>query len=357
MRLPAVKIDYLKSFTDDTGVFQHAKYCIPRRNEGYTTDDNARALIVCAEYNDFKNDKNVKALANVYLAFLHYMQKPDGSFHNYLSYERRFLDVDGSDDCMGRALWSCGRTVNSSLPNDSKLVAKEIFDKGVPCLSRSISLRGYAFTVLGLYQCYKANPDDNLYASTEKLADNLVQQYQNEAKDDWHWFEPHLTYDNARLPQALFEAYMVTKKQGYLDVATESLDFILHTQMIDGKFVPIGNNGWYTHGGERAVYDQQPLEATALVEAAADAYYSTKKQRYAEFASLAFQWFLGRNTRKLMMYNPETSGCFDGLTPDEVNRNQGAESSISYLMARLKLDELKRLSGQEKTAKSASLIV
>jgi hypothetical protein len=348
MRLPAIKIDYLKSFTDDTGVFQHAKYCIPRRNEGYTTDDNARALIVCAQYDCLKSDKRAKALANIYLAFLQYMQKPDGSFHNYLSYERRYLDVDGSDDCMGRALWSCGCALNSKLPNDSRLVAKEIFEKGLPCIWRSISLRGYASTILGLYQYYKANPDDNALLSIGKLADNLVTQYQNEAKADWHWFEPHLTYDNARLPQALFEAYMITGKQAHLDVAKKSMDFLLNTQMVDNKFVPIGNNGWYTRGGERAIYDQQPLEATAMAEAAIDAFYATKEERYAKIAYFAFQWFLGRNTRKLMMYNPETAGCFDGLTPEKVNRNQGAESSISYLMARLKMEELKRFSEADK---------
>ncbi len=348
MRLPAIKLDYLKSFTDDTGVFQHAKYCIPRRNEGYTTDDNARALIACTQLNGFKNDKRVKDLANIYLAFLQYMQKPDGSFHNYLSYERYYLDVDGSDDCFGRALWSCGCTVNSNLLNDSRLVAKEIFDKGLPCIWRSISLRGYAFTILGLYQCYKANPDDKLLQSIDKLADNMVTQYRNEAKPDWQWFETHLTYDNARLPQALFEAYMITRKQVHLEVAKESLGFLLKTQMMEDKFVPIGNNGWYTRGGERAVYDQQPLEASALVDAAIDAFYATKDGGYAKTASLAFQWFLGRNTRKTVMYNPETAGCFDGLTPEAVNRNQGAESSISYLMARLKMEELKRYSEAEK---------
>ncbi len=353
MRLPAIKIDYLKSFTDDTGVFQHAKYCIPRRNEGYTTDDNARALIACTQYNRIKSDKRVKDLANIYLAFLQYMQKTDGSFHNYLSYERSYLDVDGSDDCFGRALWSCGCVLNSNLPEDSRLVAKEIFDKGLPCIWRSISLRGYAFTVLGLYQYYQAYRDENLLDCISKLADNLVTQYNNESKADWHWFEPHLTYDNARLPQALFEAHLVAGKPAHLEIAKESLDFLLKTQIVNGKFVPIGNNGWYTRGGERAYYDQQPLEATAAEEAAIDAFYATKDERYAKVASLVFQWFLGRNTRKLMLYNPQTAGCYDGLTPEAVNRNQGAESSISYLIARLKMEELKRFSEVERTAQNS----
>ncbi len=345
MRLPAIKIDYLQSFTDDTGVFQHARHCIPKREEGYTTDDNARALVACAQYSNIKSDQQIKKLASIYLAFLNHMQKPDGNFHNYLSYNRRFLDVDGSDDCLGRALWGCGRTVNSKLPSDTKLVAKEIFDNALPCLARSISLRAYAGAILGLYNCYKAKPADDLRENTEKLADSIVQQYQNEAKPDWRWFEPYLTYDNARLPQALFNAYMVTKKQVYLDVAQTSVDFILDTLVIDDKFVPIGNKGWYTYGGQRAIYDQQPLEAAALVDAAADAFYATRQTRYLEAAVVAFEWFLGRNTRQFVMYNPETGGCFDGLTADSANWNQGSESSISYLMARLKLDELQRFSG------------
>lgn len=341
-RLPAIKIKYLESFTDDTGVFQHAKYSIPRRNEGYTTDDNARALIVCAKYHRLKKKPRAESLANIYLAFLHYMQKPEGNFHNYLSYERGYLDVDGSDDCMGRALWSFGCVINSTLPNDMRLVSKEIFDKGLPWVWKSTSLRRYAHTILGLCEYYRAYSDNNLMASIEKLADNLIERYQYEARDDWHWFEPHLTYDNARLSEALFEAYTIVDKQRYLDVAKESMDFLVNTQIVKGKFVPIGNNGWYKRGGERALYDQQPLEASAMVETTIDAFYATKNKHYLKIANTAFQWFLGKNTKKVMMYNPVTAGCFDGITPDKVNRNQGGESSISYLMARLKLEELKQ---------------
>ena len=341
IRLPPLKIDYLRSFTDDTGVFQHAKYCIPRRNEGYTTDDNARALIACIRYHRLKNDPEMKTLANVYLAFLNHMQKPDGNFHNYLGYERSFLDVDGSEDCMGRTLWSCGCTINSALPKDMRLVAKDIFDRGLPWVWKTTALRVYAFTIMGLSQYFQAIPDNNLKVSTEKLADNLVQHFQDEVKDDWHWFEPHLTYDNARLPQALFIAYRMVGNQKYLDVAKESMEFLLKTQMVDDVFVPIGNDGWYKRGGNRAFYDQQPLEAAAMVEAAVDAYFASKEKCYVQVANKVFGWFLGRNSEKLMVYNLETTGCFDGLHADRVNMNQGAESSISYLLARLRLEELK----------------
>ncbi len=342
IHLPPIKIDYLKTLTDDTGVFQHAKYCTPKRNEGYTTDDNARALIACTRYQRLKKDSQTEALANVYLAFLNHMQKPEGNFHNYLSYERTFQDTDVSEDCMGRVLWACGCTVNSTLPKHMKMVAKEIFDKDLPWIWKSLSLRFYASAILGLSQYYQALQDNNAKVSIEKLADSLIQNYQDNVKGDWRWFEPSLTYDNARLPQALFEANKVIGEKKYLDVAKESTDFLFKTQMINDVFVPIGNDGWYKHGENRAIYDQQPLEAAAMVEASVGAFYATNDKSYLKIANRAFEWFLGRNSLKTSLYCPETTGCFDGLTSEEVNLNQGAESSISYLMARLKIEELKR---------------
>jgi len=341
IRLPPLKIDYLLSFTDDTGVFQHAKFCVPKRNEGYTTDDNARALIACIRFHRLKNDPKMKSLANVYLAFLNHMQKPDGNFHNYLGYERRFLDVDGSEDCLGRTLWSCGCAVNSALSKDMKLVAKDIFDRGLPWVWKTTGLRVYAFAIMGLYQYFQAIPDNNLKVSTENLADNLLKQYHDEVKEDWQWFEPHLTYDNARLTQALFTAYRMVGNQKYLSVAKESMEFLLKTQIVKGVFVPIGNDGWYKRGGKRALHDQQPLEASGMVETAIDAFYATKNRNYLKVADVIFEWFLGRNMENAMLYNPETGGCFDGLCRNSVNMNQGGESSISYLLARLKLEELK----------------
>ncbi len=342
IQLPPIRIDYLEALTDDTGVFQHAKFCIPRRNEGYTTDDNARALIVCTRHNQLSKDPRIERLGKIYLAFLNHMQKPEGNFHNYLAYERTYLDVDGSEDSMGRALWSCGCTINSDFPVFMKMAAKEIFDNGLPWVFKSTSLRFYAFTILGLAQYYRAHQEDELKADIEKLADSLVQRYQDETKGDWHWFESHLTYDNTRLSQALFEAYTVVGKPKYLDVARESMDFLLQTQVVEDVFSPIGNNGWYKRGENRAFYDQQPLEAAALSEAALDAYYATKDKSYPKIANLAFEWFLGRNSRNVTVYDAQTGGCCDGINLDRVNMNQGAESSISYLMARLKLEEYKR---------------
>ncbi|MDR0372140.1 MAG: glycosyltransferase [Nitrososphaerota archaeon] len=270
------------------------------------------------------------------------MQKPDGGFHNYLSYERTYLDVEGSEDSIGRTLWACGCTLNSSAPKDLQMAAKDIFDQGLPRVWKAVWIRFHAAMLLGLYEYYQAIPSEHLRGCAEKLGDILIQRFQDHAKDEWQWFEPYLTYDNARLPQALFAAYRLVGKQQFLETAEKSIDFLLKVQMINNVFVPIGNDGWYKRGGKRPLYDQQPLEAAATVEAAVDAYSATKNKRYLEAAETAFEWFLGRNSRQVMVYNPQTGGCYDGISQQYVNMNQGAESSISYLLARLKLEEVRQ---------------
>lgn len=340
--MPPIKIDYLRTFTDDTGLFQHAKLCIPRRSEGYTTDDNARALIAAVRYHRLTGDPAMYQLVHVYLAFLNHMQKPDGNFHNYLSYGRTYLDVDGSPDAAGRTLWACGCTINSQLPKDMRYVAKDIFDRGLPWVWKTTSLRFYSEAIAGLHEYYQAFPDENLKINAEKLGDNLIQHYKDQSKGDWQWFEPCLVYDNARLPQALFLAYSLVKKQEFLEVAEQAMDFLLKTHTVDGVFAPIGNDGWYKRGGNRAMYDQQPLEAAAMVDAAVEGYNVTKKRIYLDVANSSFGWFIGRNSRGIMMYNAGTGGCYDGLGADYVNYNQGGESSISYLMARMRMEEIRQ---------------
>jgi uncharacterized protein YyaL (SSP411 family) len=169
----------------------------------------------------------------------------------------------------------------------------------------------------------------------------MTEKFRAASKQDWQWYEQTLTYDNAKLPHALIEAYSAVKKPEYLSIGLDSLDFLLKTQLINGFFIPIGNNGWYQQGGTRAVYDQQPIEASATVEAAANAFYATQKKSYAKVAREVFDWFLGKNTLKVMVYNPVTGGCFDGINSEHVNMNQGAESTISYLLARLEIERLR----------------
>jgi hypothetical protein len=340
--LPPVKLDHIKALTDDTGILQHTKFAIPKRSQGYTTDDNSRALITCIKYNKIYHDSAIEKLVDIYLSFLLHMQKSDGKLHNFLSYDRHFLDLVGSEDSMGRTLWACGYTINSTLTKEKKLVAKEIFDKTLPWIHGFTSPRAKAFALMGLYFYQKTYyGDKNLILNIKKVANQLLNHYKDASSRDWHWFEAYLTYANARLPQALFKAYQSTGKDKLLQVAKESLDFLIQGQIINGVFIPVGNKGWYKKGGKKALYDQQPVEASCMVETVLKAFQITKNEQYNRMAHTIFDWFLGVNSQNAMIYNPETGGCYDGITPKGINLNQGTEATLCYLLARLEFDMLK----------------
>ncbi len=341
MDLPPIKLDFLKSLTDDTGILQHAKFGTPRRQEGYTTDDNARALIATAKYTKIIGNSGIEKMIDTYLSFLLHMQRSDGKMRNLLSYDRHFMDDEGSEDCMGRTLWACGYVMDSILPAEKKLLAKEIFDKSFSWVPFFKSLRSKAFAILGLSHYHKAYPEDqNPVLNIEELVDKLLGNYKHESSSTWRWFEPYLTYVNGRLSQALFEAYRLTENDNHLQVAEDSFNFILDVQMVNGVFIPIGNNGWYNKGGRRAFYDQQSIEASSMMETALLAFRVTDNRDFRIAARTIFDWFLGANSHGLMVYNPDTGGCYDGLTPDGLNLNEGAEATVSYLSARLEMEAL-----------------
>jgi hypothetical protein len=341
--LPPVKLDFLKLLTDDTGILQHSKFAIPKRKEGYTTDDNARALIASLRYDAIFGDSKIGKLVDVYLGFLFYMQRTDGRFRNLLGYDRRFMDNADSEDCMGRALWACGQCLDSRLPQEKKLLAKELFDRTFAWCSSFKSLRARALSIMGLYHYLKAHPQDqNASLNIEVFVRQLIEHYEDESSNEWNWFEPYLTYINGRLPHALFLAYDSTKNDKCLKVAKDSLDFLLKVQMVEDRFLPIGNRGWYSRGGQRATYDQQSIEASCMVEAALVAYRTTGDEKYQKAAYTIFEWFLGKNSKNFVVYNVETGGCHDGITPNGLNLNEGAEATISYLLARLELEALNR---------------
>jgi hypothetical protein len=342
MDLPSVKLDFLKALTDDTGLIQHAKFATPKRQEGYTTDDNSRALIACIKYYEIfgaQSDSDTAKLIDVYLSFLLHMQEPNGTCHNLLSYNRQFADDVGSEDCMGRALWACGYVVNSNLSPEKKILAKEIFDRGFSRVSSFKALRSIAFSIMGLGHYMKAYPEDqNTTKNIVNLADHLADNFNNQCSSDWRWFEPYLTYVNGRLPQALFVAYENTHNERYLQTGKSALDFLLEVQMTDDLFLPIGNKGWYKRGEKRAIYDQQSIEASCMMEAAIAAYRATVREEYLRIAHRIFNWFLGGNLQHVTVYNPKTGGCHDGITPKGLNLNQGAEATVAYLLARLDLE-------------------
>jgi hypothetical protein len=337
---PPVKLDFLKALTDDTALIQHSKFSTPCKKEGYTTDDNARALITCTKHFALFRDLTVKKLVDTYLSFLLYMQREDGKMHNVLSFDRRTIDEVGSEDCMGRTIWACGYFLDSKLPNETKLISKEIFDKTFKWATTFKSPRAQAFSILGLFHYHNAYPNDqNVTLNITILADTLLGLFKEQSSEVWEWFEPYLTYANGRLSHALFLAYECTRKKEYLKVAFESIDFLFRVQVIDNVFVPIGNHGWFKKGEPRALYDQQSIEASCMTEAAFDAFRITGKEKYHREACRAFEWFLGRNTKGLVVYDAETGGCHDGITLDGLNLNMGAEATVAYLQARLEIEK------------------
>ena len=339
MNLPCIRLDYLKALTDDTGIIQHSKFSTQNRKEGYTTDDNARALIVATRCYSTDKHPAIQQIIDRYLSFIYYMQKKDGKLSNFLSYDRRIMDCLDSEDCTGRTIWACGTCVNSELDSNRRNLAKEIFDKALPCSFNFKSLRAIAYAILGLQQYLQAFPaDKNIIPNAKVLADYLIDRYRITSFDSWNWFEDYVTYANARIPHALFAAYDFTKHQKYIDVGLESLEFLLKVQLIDGKFIPIGSNGWYLRGKKRALYDQQPIEAASTIEAVDEALRLTKNRRYQETIKRVFEWFFGKNSMGVTVYDAKTGACYDGITVDGLNLNQGAESMISYLLARIKME-------------------
>jgi hypothetical protein len=340
--------------TDDTGLLQHSKYLVPTRKEGYCTDDNARAVIVCTRYLNGQSSVAVERLLRTYLSFLLYMQREDGQMHNFLSYDRKFLDEIGSEDCMGHTIWACGTCLNSNLSEDLKRAAKEILDKILPWTTQFQSLRGKALSILGLHHYQKVYPHSNSRDEIRQMADQIVKQYQHEASKEWKWFEPKVTYANGRLPHALLLAYKDTAEQKYLQTATESLEFLFRVQMNDDVFAPVGNQGWYVKHSEKAVFDQQAIEASCMVEAAVAAYEATKKRQHLEDAEVVFGWFLGKNVKNVAVYDRHTGSCYDGITPEGVNLNRGAESLLAYLQACLTLRNTKLPNGKQTVSKTTS---
>lgn len=295
------------------------------------------------KYHDLDGDKAILRLAKTYLSFLLYMQRKDGSVHNFLAYNRNFLDEVGSHDSLGRVLWATGYTQVAQVSEDFRAVAKEIFDKALVWAMKSDSVRTQAFAILGLHHYAEAFPEDeNPPMNIITLADRLCEGYERETNDSWRWFEPYCTYANPRLPQALFRAYQTTGKEEYLTIATTALDFLAEMDIVQGMFQPVGNRIWHLRGQERELYDQQPIEASCMVQAAIAALRVTRQDRYLEMAHTSFDWFMGRNSKGVMVYNPATGGCYDGITPEGLNRNQGAEAGLSFLLARLEMEGLRK---------------
>ena len=335
---PGIRLDGLETLTDETGIIQHTQFSIIDRKHGYATDDNARALIAALRHNQVYKRKDSIDLAKTYLMFLLHMHRDDGRFHNILGFNREYLDKVGSEDSTGHALWALGYTLNSNATEEMKKLAKWLFDRSLPAARRFSSPRARAFTLLGLAEYRTVHPqDNNILKDIKHFSELLVNQYREEATSEWKWYESYLTYANARLPNAVIRAYEIHENNEHLFVALESLDFLISEDFTDSVFQPVGTDGWYLKDSKKAKFDQQPLEASCMVEATVDAWKSTGEEKYLQRASDAFHWFHGKNSEKINLINPNNFTCYDGLTPQGLNLNQGAESTISYYLTYLKL--------------------
>jgi glycosyltransferase involved in cell wall biosynthesis len=350
-RLPRINLAHLRRMTDHTGVLQHAKFTVPNRAHGYCVDDNARALIVSARAHDLdRTDTSLTELSSIYLSFLDDAFNQDaGRFRNFMSYDRTWLESIGSEDSHGRALWALGVMAGWGLNPGQVSLATKLFHDALPALESFSHSRAIAFPILGMQAYLRQHDNDHqvreLIAS---LGYRLRARFKQYATKDWHWHEAMLAYDNARLPEALMACGRVINDNDMVTTGLRVFEWLRDIQIepSGGWFAPVGNQGWYPKAGSKAQYDQQPLEAAAMIDACIEAYECTQREEWVQLASTCFNWFLGKNDQQIKLYDHTSGGCRDGLMRDGVNDNQGAESTLSYLTSLIAIYNLRGLTGK-----------
>jgi glycosyltransferase involved in cell wall biosynthesis len=340
--LPEIDLQHLRLMTDDTGMLQHSAYNVPRYDDGYCLDDNARALLLMALIEDARSEetKAVRGLATRYLAFVsHAYTAPRGRFRNFMAYSRRFTEECGSEDSHGRALWALGAVVARSHDRGRQSVGTDLFRAALPAVAEFTSPRAWASTLLGIDEYLHAYNDDRAAeAMRAMLAGRLLSMLSRSKSPDWPWFEDSVTYGNARMPQALLVSGVRMGNEEMLGAGARSLEWLYSIQQSEeGYFAPIGTAGFYTRGKTKASYDQQPLEACTMISACLEAERVTHDARWTERAGRVFRWFLGHNHLQKALYDATTGGCRDGLHERSVNENQGAESTLAFLLSLLEM--------------------
>jgi len=349
-QLPELKLTHVNALTDDTGMLQHAIFTIPNRAEGYTTDDNARALIFTVLLDQIGAGQFGQAeaanpdWASRYLAFLEHAFNPEKKrFRNFLGYDHRWMEDQGSEDAHGRALWALGSLLARSANPGLRGAAGRLFEFSLPAVIEFYSPRAGAYALLGIQGYLHSYPGDRDAQKVRSvLSRRLLDMYESIRRPDWKWFEDVVAYGNARLPQAMLLVGAACADDRMVSAGQESLDWLMETQRCptNGHFVSIGSQGFYRQGGEKARFDQQPIEAAGAVSACLEAYRVTGDSRWRRDAWSAFNWFLGDNDLQLPLYDSETGGCRDGLHPERANQNQGAESTLSFLMSLIEMRSL-----------------
>ena len=339
-QLPEIKLEYLRRMTDDTGLLQHAKYTVPDRTHGYCVDDNARALIVAVTLQDLQPlDSALSDLAAIYLSFLgHAFNGQTGRFRNFMSYDCRWLEETGSEDSHGRAVWGLGVTVALGRDKGQVVYAADLFHRALDALEHFTHPRTIAFAIIGIhaYLC-RYSGDSRAKRMRKILSDRLMQQFSDVATEEWPWCENTLTYDNARLPQALLLSGQWLPDREMQAMGLRALDWLKQVQTDEkgSHFSAIGNHGWFSKGGSKARFDQQPIEAAAMVDACIEAFNCTRDEEWSAYAYRCLNWYRGENDLGVPLCDYATGGCRDGLEAQGANENQGAESTLSWLMALL----------------------
>ncbi|MDQ7780007.1 MAG: glycosyltransferase family 4 protein [Planctomycetota bacterium] len=336
-QLPELKLDHLFRMSDSTGIFQHASFTVPNFAEGYCTDDNARALVLAMILQRLgQGSPRLSERAATYAAFLnHAFDRTRGRFRNFMSFDRCWLKDVGSEDCHGHALWALGLCVEQAGQANFQLLAAQLLEQALPVAAQFTSPRAWAFTLIGIDEyLQRLSGDRRANQIRESLTAKLMQRYADAATEEWQWFEDTVSYTNAKLPHALILSGRCMSNTAMLETGLKSLAWLMKVQTSDaGSFRPIGSNGFYPRGKERALFDQQPIEAQATVSACIEAYHATGNMAWVAEARRAFEWFVGRNDLGLALYDSSTGGCRDGLHMDRVSENQGAESTLAFLLA------------------------
>ncbi|GAB4291835.1 MAG: glycosyltransferase family 4 protein [Ignavibacteriaceae bacterium] len=359
--LPEIRLNHLKRLTDSTGIIQHARYSLPHYEDGYTLDDNARALILTVLMESAAVDKEeLNELMMIYAAFVNYAyDSRNKRFRNFMSYSGNWLEKTGSEDSNGRAIWALGTCIGRSENKEITNWAAEKFSSVLPLTTNFTSPRAWAFTLLGIYEyCKRLSGDRHVNMIRDELEKKLNDLYAQNARDSWNWFENYLTYCNAHLSHALICSGEISGSELSLRNGLISLKWLCKVQhSSSGNFSPVGNNGFYKNGERKNEYDQQPVEAFATVYACLSAYRITSDKLWLDEARLAFEWFLGRNDPAIPLYDPKSGGCRDGLHYDRPNHNMGAESTLAFLLSLILMQSIENsVSAVEKKITSPILL-
>lgn len=338
-----IDLSYMRWLTDCTGIIQHGSHSVPNRRLGYTTDDNARALIVAVKQYERTKAREDLNLALTYLSYMHYAQGPERTFRNVMSYQRVFMDANGTEDCLGRSLWGLGVAGSSEAPENIRLVARKLFNDGIVWVGGLTSPRARAYSMLGMQEHMKTEEAPGMEDKVVALGNTLLSGVKHYSDKDWAWYEPYLTYGNAILPMGMLVAGEITGRKQFLDAAKRTIDFLTEVLIVNDRLEIIGNDGWYQKGGKRAWNDQQTIDAGYTVCMYAKAYQVFGDPCYLTLARICSQWFYGRNRNSIWVYDPVTHGCYDAITPWGLNLNQGAESVICHLLAQISLQEVEMM--------------